>query len=190
MTNASAPSKKILFICGSLRKGSLNRQLGEMARRLMPSSVESHWLDYSDLPYMNQDIEFPTPDAVSRVRQEVLEADALWICSPEYNYGIPGVLKNCIDWLSRPLEKGGKDTAIRDKIVTYTCVGGGAIAKHAAADLAVTLPLICDHVILTMHEQVGYNRQELTTSVLDPSAADRAVLEAQVNLLLDHLNQQ
>lgn len=188
MTEASSSSKKILFICGSLRKGSLNRQLGEMARELMPSSIESHWLDYGDLPYMNEDIEFPVPDAVQRVRQEVLDADALWICSPEYNYGIPGVLKNCIDWLSRPMEQGSKDTAIRSKVVTYTCVGGGSIGKHAAADLAVTLPLICDNVILTMHEQVGYNRQELTTSVLDPSAADRAVLEAQVELLLNHLN--
>lgn len=182
--------RSVLFICGSLREGSLNRQLGEMAIALLPDHVEAHWLDYSDLPYMNQDIEFPVPVAVQRVRQEVLDADALWICSPEYNYGIPGVLKNCIDWLSRPMEQDGKDTAIRSKLVTYTCVGGGAIAKHVAADLAVTLPLICDHVILTMHEQMGYDRQELTTSVLDPSPADREVLEAQVKLLLKHLEQE
>lgn len=181
--------RSVLFICGSLRKKSLNRQLGEMARALLPDGIESHWLEYSDLPYMNQDIEFPVPEAVRRVREEVLAADALWICSPEYNYGIPGVLKNCIDWLSRPMEQGGKETAIRSKLITYTCCGGGAIAKHCAADLAVTLPLICDNVILTMHEQVALNRQDYTTDVLELSAEEKSALEAQVKLFLERLSQ-
>lgn len=190
MNNTTKPNKKVLFICGSLRKNSLNRQLGEMARRLMSASVDTHWLDYSDLPYMNQDIEFPAPDAVQRVRQEVLDSDALWICSPEYNYGIPGVLKNCIDWLSRPLAEGSKETAIRDKLITYTCAGGGSVARYAAANLAVTLSLICDNVILTMHEQIALNRQDYTTDVLELSATEQIALEAQVKLFLERLFQQ
>ncbi|MGN1219778.1 MAG: NADPH-dependent FMN reductase, partial [Candidatus Cryptobacteroides sp.] len=57
------------------------------------------YLDYSALPMMDQDIEFPAPDEVSKVREKVAEADALWIFSPEYNYSYPGHLKNLIDWL-------------------------------------------------------------------------------------------
>lgn len=55
------------------------------------------YLDYSDVPLMNQGIEFPTSEAVTRVRQSVAEADALWIFSPEYNYSYHGHLKNLID---------------------------------------------------------------------------------------------
>lgn len=190
MSESSQASKNVLFICGSLRKRSLNRQLGEMARALMPQNVSTHWLEYADLPYMNQDAEFPVPEAVQRVRQEVIDADAIWICSPEYNYGVPGVLKNCIDWLSRPMEQGGKDTAIRDKLITYTCAGGGSIAKHCAANLAITLPFVCDNVILTMHEQVALNRQDYTTDVLELSVEEKAALEAQVKLFLERLFQQ
>lgn len=85
--------KKILFIIGSLRKESFNRKLAEEAERLLQGRAIVEYLDYSDVPLMNQDIEFPAPDAVRRVRDKVAEVDALWIFSPEYNYSYPGHLK-------------------------------------------------------------------------------------------------
>ena len=95
--------KKVLLIVGSLRKESFNLQLAKLAAEMLKDKVQVSILHYADLPFMNQDIEFPTPESVARVRQEVLAADGIWIFSPEYNYQIPGVLKNLLDWLSRPL---------------------------------------------------------------------------------------
>ena len=92
--------KKILFIIGSLREGSFNRKLAEEAERMLDGRATVEYLDYSDVPPMNQDFEFPAPAAVRMVREKVAEADALWIFSPEYNYSYPGHLKNLIDWLS------------------------------------------------------------------------------------------
>jgi chromate reductase len=80
--------------------------------------AELEILDYSDVPLLNQDIEYPAPDAVKRVREKVKAADGIWFFTPEYNHFFPGVLKNLIDWLSRPISKeepqvlAGKPAAI------------------------------------------------------------------------------
>lgn len=95
--------KKVLIIVGSSRKESLNLQLARMAEEILKDGVQASYLNFVDLPFMNQDIEFPAPESVARVRQAVLAADGIWIFTPEYNYQIPGVLKNLLDWLSRPL---------------------------------------------------------------------------------------
>ena len=110
--------KTILFIIGSLRKDSFNRQLATEVQKMLAGRATVQYLDYSDVPLMNQDIEFPAPEAVKCVRQKVDEADALWIFSPEYNYSYPGHLKNLIDWLSRPLVPGDRKTplAINGKV--------------------------------------------------------------------------
>ena len=92
---------KILAIVGSLRKASYNRQLAEKAKELIADNAEFEILEYADIPYMNQDIEFPAPEEILRVRAQVKQADGIWFFTPEYNHSIPGVLKNLIDWLSR-----------------------------------------------------------------------------------------
>lgn len=111
----------LLAIVGSLREGSYNRQLAETARTIMHErhpEVRFELLVWDDVPFMNQDIEFPAPEAVSRVRAAVQEADGLWLFSPEYNHAIPGPLKNLLDWLSRPISAteaqvlGGKPVAL------------------------------------------------------------------------------
>jgi len=94
---------KILAIVGSLRKESYNRQLALAAKEILGDRVDFSILDYQDVPFMNEDIEFPTPEAVKRVREEVKTADGIWFFTPEYNHFFPGVLKNLIDWLSRPV---------------------------------------------------------------------------------------
>ena len=75
--------KKVLMIVGSLRKESFNLQLAKLAEEMLKDKVQVSILYYADLPFMNQDIEFPTPESVARVRQEVLAADGIWIFSPE-----------------------------------------------------------------------------------------------------------
>lgn len=96
---------RILMIVGSLRKQSFNHQLAREIERIIGDRAEVTFLDWGDVPLMNQDIEWPAPEAVQRVRDAVLAADGLWFFSPEYNYQIPGGLKNLLDWLSRPLDE-------------------------------------------------------------------------------------
>jgi len=108
---------KIIAIAGSLRKDSYNRQLALAAKEIVGSRAEFELLDYSDVPLFNEDIEFPAPASVKRVREKVKTADAIWFFSPEYNHFFSGVLKNLIDWLSRDTEQesdllSGKPAAV------------------------------------------------------------------------------
>ena len=94
---------RILAISGSLRERSYNRALLRAAEELAPAGVEIEELDLSPLPFYDGDVEAAgDPEAVTELRAAVAEADALLIATPEYNRGTSGVLKNAIDWLSRP----------------------------------------------------------------------------------------
>lgn len=123
--------KNILFIVGSLRKGSFNRQMAVIAEKMLTDKANISYLNYADIPYMNQDIEFPAPKEIDRVRKAVEDADGIWIFSPEYNGNIPGVLKNLLDWLSRPLKENdwNSGTSASGKTVTISGVGG-KMATH------------------------------------------------------------
>ena len=92
----------IVGIAGSLREGSLNKALLKAAQSAAPAESTFTIVSLGDLPLYNQDIEVPLPSAVQAFKTAVQNADALVISTPEYNYSVPGVLKNAIDWLSRP----------------------------------------------------------------------------------------
>ena len=94
---------RILGIAGSLRGSSYNRALLRAARELLPEGVELVEYDLRDLPFYDGDVEAAgDPDSVVAFKEAIREADALLIATPEYNRGVPGVLKNAIDWASRP----------------------------------------------------------------------------------------
>jgi chromate reductase len=106
----------VLGIAGSLRKGSFNRALLAAARELLPAGMELRTFDaVGELPLFNADLEAAgAPAAALALKRAIAEADALLIATPEYNGSIPGVLKNAIDWASRPPERvfSGKPTAL------------------------------------------------------------------------------
>ena len=93
---------KILGIVGSLRKDSYNRWALHAAQELLPPGASLHLMDLHGIPLFNQDNETPLPTTVLRLKTKILEADAIIFATPEYNYSIPGVLKNAIDAASRP----------------------------------------------------------------------------------------
>ena len=94
---------RILGISGSLRERSYNTALLREAAELAPPDVEIELFDLSEIPLYNDDVESKgDPEPVARLRAAVAEADALLFATPEYNRGTSGVLKNAIDWLSRP----------------------------------------------------------------------------------------
>jgi chromate reductase len=94
---------RILAISGSLRERSYNRALLRAAEELAPAGVKIEEVDLSPIPFYDGDLEaVGDPEPVAELRAAVAEADALLIATPEYNRGTSGVLKNAIDWLSRP----------------------------------------------------------------------------------------
>lgn len=94
---------RILGIAGSLRQGSYNRSLLRAARELLPEGVELVEYEIGTLPLYDGDVEAAgDPESVVQLKQAIRDADALLVATPEYNRGVPGVLKNAIDWASRP----------------------------------------------------------------------------------------
>lgn len=92
---------KIVAIVGSLRKGSYNKQLAATIKERYGKTFELEILDIGLLPHFDQDIETNPPETVIDFKRKVKEADGVIIITPEYNWSIPGVLKNALDWLSR-----------------------------------------------------------------------------------------
>lgn len=111
----SDSSVRVLGIAGSLRKGSYNAAALRAAKELAPAGVSIEIFDIAPIPLYNEDVKqqgFPPP--VADLRKRVKEADGLLLVTPEYNYSMSGVLKNTIDWVSRPPEQpfDGKPIAI------------------------------------------------------------------------------
>lgn len=105
----------ILGIAGSLRRQSYNRAALEAAKHLAREGVAITAFDISGIPPFNQDDELTPPATVAEFKRQIRAADALLFVTPEYNYSIPGVLKNAIDWASRPYNDNawsGKPAAI------------------------------------------------------------------------------
>jgi len=106
---------RILGFAGSLRRQSFNKSILTKARELIPKNVELEIFDLEGIPLFNQDLESDLPLRVKEFKNAIKMADAILISTPEYNYSIPGVLKNAIDWASRPFGENsfkGKPVAI------------------------------------------------------------------------------
>lgn len=111
---------RILGFAGSLRVGSYNRALLRAAADLLPDDTTLEIFDLSGIPPFNQDLEMNMPAKVKEFKSKIREADAILIATPEYNYSVPGVLKNAIDSASRPYG----DNPFNDKpVVAYTNYG-------------------------------------------------------------------
>jgi chromate reductase len=93
---------KVLGFAGSLRKDSYNKALLRAARELVPEDAELEIFDLEGIPPFNQDRELDQTEKVGEFKAKIRAADALLIATPEYNYSVPGVLKNAIDSASRP----------------------------------------------------------------------------------------
>jgi chromate reductase len=121
---------KILGFVGSLRQGSYNKALMRAALELLPKDATLEVFDLDGIPPFNQDLENQPPQVVKEFKAKIKKADALLIASPEYNYSVPGVLKNAIDWASRPY----RDNAFEGKPVAIMSAStgrlGGARAQY------------------------------------------------------------
>lgn len=122
---------KILGIYGSLREGSYHKMLLKTAQTLVPETMDMEIFEgLSNIPPFNQDQENNPPEAVVQLKEKIRAADGVLFSTPEYNYSVPGVLKNAIDWASRPYGDSawdGKSAAIMSASVGLI---GGARAQY------------------------------------------------------------
>lgn len=122
---------KILGIAGSLRKGSYNKVALRAAVDLVPKNTELEIFEaLSGIPLFNQDEESNPPDIVYDLKEKIRSSDAILFATPEYNYSVPGVLKNAIDWASRPYGDSAWDS--KPAAIMSASVGnlGGARAQY------------------------------------------------------------
>jgi chromate reductase len=147
----------ILGFAGSLRKGSYNKALLRAAKEMLPANAKLEIFDLDGIPPFNQDLESTPPEKVKEFKAKIRAADALLIASPEYNYSMSGVLKNAVDWASRPYGDSafeGKPVAVMSASIGM--LGGSRGQYHLRQSF----------VFLNMHP---INRPE----VMVPFAADK-----------------
>lgn len=175
---------KILFIIGSLKKNSTNRMLAEIVKSIIADRAEVEYLEYTDLPMINPDIEFPVPPPVQRVRDEIASADGVWMFFPEYNHSYPGILKNMLDWISRPIAKGAPRTSsVSSGVpVTYSSVSGKGGAVKAFVKMADLMEKI--HMKDMPGEKLALSEPEIADGNLMLTEDEQAVLNAQIEAFL------
>ncbi|MDD6853389.1 MAG: NAD(P)H-dependent oxidoreductase [Prevotella sp.] len=178
--------KKILFIIGSLRKQSFNRELSEMVRDMLKGRAEVTELDYSQVPFINQDDEYPAPQAVAEARKAVAEADGVWIFTPEYNYSYPGRVKNLIDWLSRPVDPADRNapTVLAGKKFTLTGAGGKGATAGCRKLLTTLLTVLKANVMTEGQTGIALNIEAWTEGRMILTEEQKAQLAKQAEIFL------
>lgn len=168
----NAAPLRVLTICGSLRAGSYNARALAAARALAPPALGFVEGDLADIPLYNADVEraegFPAP--VERLRQQLADSDAVLIATPEYNFSIPGVLKNAIDWLSRP-----PDSPLDGAVAAIIGAGGGGGTARAQMHLRTVLVHNRVHVVPGPEVLIRRARQHFDTDgrLVDEAIAGR-----------------
>jgi len=162
---------KIVGIAGSLRRQSLNRGLLAAARELAPDGIDLQIHDLADIPMYNGDVEkegIPAP--VIRFAEAIANADALLVVTPEYNGGIPGVLKNALDWASRSTV----GSPLLSKPVGIMGVSPGRFATARAQEqLKLTLLATKSNIFLGAGLALGQAADKFESGILvDPATKD------------------
>jgi len=156
----------ILGFAGSLRKDSYNKALLRAALKLVPNDAKLEIFDLEGIPPFNQDLEESSmPEKVKEFKAKIRAADAILIATPEYNYSMPGVLKNAIDWASRPYG----DNSFEGKPVAIMSASpgalGGARAQYHLRQVLVSLnlhPLNRPEVIVALADEKADEKADLT----------------------------
>ncbi|MEQ1667959.1 MAG: NAD(P)H-dependent oxidoreductase [Sulfuriferula sp.] len=171
---------KILGFSGSLRKDSYNRALLRAAQKLTPAGVEVEIFDIGDFPLYNEDIETNLPIAVAVFKEKILQADAILMVTPEYNYSISGVLKNAIDWASRPYGSNSFDGKAVAIMGATSGMLGTARAQYHLRQICVFLNA---HVLNRPEVMVGSVQNKFSDGELVDEKTRQKVSEQLVALI-------
>lgn len=152
---------KIAAFTGSLRKDSYNKAVLRAAGELLPDNAVIDIIDLADIPFLNEDEEAKgLPRTVKAFREKLFEADALLISTPEYNFSVPPVLKNALDWASR-----GEDLPLYGKPAAIVSASpsrlGGARVQYHLRQVCVSLNIIALNKpeVLIAHADEKFDRE-------------------------------
>lgn len=149
---------RILAIAGSLRRASFNRALARAAGELVPAGVTVEVTDLRDIPVYDDDVSAAgAPPAVAALKARIAEADAVFIATPEYNHGVPGVLKNAIDWTSR----GGNQPWKGKPVAIAGASNGGFGTVRAQLALRPTLGCLDARVLANPQVHVSFAQDKI-----------------------------
>lgn len=164
----------ILCLSGSLRAASSSKAVVEtICDKLAGEAIFSRF-DIGSLPHYNADLD-PLPDTVVALKQAIEAADGLVIVTPEYNYSVPGVLKNAIDWASRP----GYASVLKDKPVFIASVSGGALGGvRAQAHLKNILGGVLARTFVWQEVVVTFANAKVSDGRLADEATETFLFEA------------
>ncbi len=173
----------ILGFAGSLRQGSYNKALLRAAGELLPPGASLEVFDLEGIPPFNQDLEESLPERVKEFKSRIRAASAVLIVTPEYNFSMPGVLKNALDWASRPPRDSvwpGKPLAIMS--ASTGMLGGSRAQYHLRQTLLFfdVKAVIKPEVFVTFAAQKFDEKGNLTDPATRGVVAD--LLKALVNL--------
>lgn len=127
----------VAVLVGSLRRESFNLKLAKALSKLMADQADTVFVEIGNLPLFSQDLEGDVPAAVTKMKEQIAGANGVLIITPEYNRSVPGVLKNAIDWASRPYGKNsfaGKPVAIGG--TSPGAIGSACAQQHLRSILA------------------------------------------------------
>ena len=158
MTTSRKP--RLLGISGSLRKASSNTAILKSMAEAVADRAVLDIFPLNDIPLYDQDIDIePFPPAITAFREAIAAADGVVISSPEYNYGMSGVLKNALDWASRPY---GKSRLTGKPVLTITASAASTGGVRAQTQLNETLTAIAALVVLRPQSVIGSVFQKMT----------------------------
>lgn len=174
----------ILALSGSLRKDSLNTRLLMAVTQLAPPELSFDvFSDLAAIPPFNEDEEHPAPPAVAQLRHRIRTADGVLIATPEYNAAMPGVLKNALDWLSRPVDEG---PSLGRKPVAIIGASQGPLGTiRAQLNLRSVLHKMNADVVGQPEFVLPHAHQALADGELPEGSPSSAILTAVVDGLVD-----
>ncbi len=165
---------RILCLAGSLRAAAASRAVVETIRSKLSAEADFSGFDIGSLPHYNADLD-PLPEAVVALKQAIADADGLIIVTPEYNYSVPGVLKNAIDWASRP----GYASVLKGKPVFIATVSGGALGGvRAQAHLKAILGAVLANTFVWQEVVVTHANTKVRDGLLADEVTEAFLFEA------------
>lgn len=171
----------IIAISGSLRKESGNTHLVKALPALTPEGMTIEIADISQFPLFNQDVEISDyPEAAQTLKDKIIAADGVFIATPEYNRSVPGVLKNAIDWLSRPY---GKNAFAGKRVMTAGVTGGRIGTALAQSHLRQTMLFLNAEVIGQPELYIGSSAEVFAEDGSIKSEDTKALLRSALEAL-------
>ena len=177
----------IVGLCGSLRSQSINRMLLNLAGDCLPEGANLEICEWADVPPFNSDVMAQgLPASVAALRERIRKADAVIIATPEYNFSIPGMLKNAIDWVSR-----GDDQPLLNKPVAILSATPGPLGgARVQYDLRKVLLFMNAAVLVKPEVFVGFANQKFDAEGQCTDSTTRGFVQSQMEALVRHTRRQ